>query len=141
LIIGHVLENEAPIHDVLLVQRIARAHGFQRTGRVIYERVRGIVDCHYHAQDDPVGGAFVWRSKDEPLRWSQYRVPASEDDSRRIEEIAFEELRAAILTKPSGDVPIEVARIFGVRRLASQGRERLEAVMRECGPSLEGQQP
>lgn len=140
VIIGHVLESEAPINDVLLVQRIARAHGFLRTGRVIHERVRGIVDCHYHAQVDPVGGAFVWRSKDEPLQWSQYRVPASEDDSRKIEEIAFEELRAAILTKPSGDVPIEVARIFGVRRLAFQGRERLEAAVRECGTSLDDQQ-
>jgi hypothetical protein len=59
-------------------------------------------------------------------------MSASEENARKIEVIAFEELRSAVLTKPAGDIPVEVARIFGIRRLASAGRERIEAVIKNC---------
>ncbi|MFP3631627.1 DUF3320 domain-containing protein, partial [Burkholderia sp. SIMBA_045] len=43
-LIAHVLAQEAPILDSLLVQRIARAHGFQRSGRLIRERVLDLTE-------------------------------------------------------------------------------------------------
>lgn len=135
-LIDKILENEAPIIDSQLINRVARAHGFQRTGRLIRERVLEIVDAHYYLQSDPVGGAFVWRDAEMPSRWCQYRVPASENDLRKIEEIAFEELRAAALSQPGAGVPVEIARMFGISRLAAQGRERLEAVTRQEDDSL-----
>ena len=131
-LIGHIVENEGPILDSMLVNRIARAHGLQRSGRVINERVFEITKRHFHIKTDPVGGSFVWLDKDMPDTWVKYRTPASEENARKIEEISFEELRSAFLTKPAGDVPLEVARIFGVRRLASAGRERIEAVIKNC---------
>jgi very-short-patch-repair endonuclease len=131
-LIGHIVENEGPILDSMLVNRIARAHGLQRSGRVINERVFEITKRHFHIKTDPVGGSFVWLDKDMPDTWAKYRSPASEENARKIEEIAFEELRSAVLTKPAGDVPVEVARIFGIRRLASAGRERIEAVIKNC---------
>jgi very-short-patch-repair endonuclease len=137
-LIGHIVENEGPILDSMLVNRIARAHGLQRSGRVINERVFEITKRHFHIKTDPVGGSFVWLDKDKPDTWAKYRTPASEENARKIEEIAFEELRSAVLTKPAGDVPLEVARIFGVRRLASAGRERIEAVIKTCGTTQSG---
>ena len=131
-LIGHIVENEGPILDSLLVNRIARAHGLQRSGRVINERVSEITKRHFHIKTDPIGGSFVWLDKDMPDTWAKYRTPASEENARKIEEIAFEELRSAVLTKPAGDVPVEVARMFGIRRLASAGRERIEAVIKNC---------
>lgn len=130
-LIGHVLEKEMPILDELLVNRIARAHGFQRSGRVIQERVLEIATRHYHLRRDPVGGCFVWQDPKTAETWSAYRTPVTEESARKIEEIAFEELRAAIPDIRDGDVPVEIARLFGIRRLAASGRARLEAVLLE----------
>ncbi|RUQ44363.1 DUF3320 domain-containing protein, partial [Corynebacterium pseudodiphtheriticum] len=47
-LIYHVLSHEAPILDSLLVQRIARAHGFQRSGRLIRERVLELTERYHH---------------------------------------------------------------------------------------------
>ena len=131
-LIGHIVEKEGPILDSVLVNRIARAHGLQRSGRVINERVSELTKRHFHIKTDPVGGSFVWRDKDMPEAWVTYRTSTTEENARNIDEIAFEELRSALLTKPTGNVPVEVARMFGIRRLASAGRERIEAVIKSC---------
>jgi hypothetical protein len=130
--IGHVLETEGPISDTLLVNRIARAHALQRSGRIITERVLNLAKRHFHISQDPVGGTFIWRDKEAQATWSTYRTAGAEESMRNLDEISFEEIRAAILKNSSGDVPFEVARAFGIRRLASDGRSRIEAVMRVC---------
>lgn len=129
-LIAHVLNCESPISESLLVQRISRAHGFQKSGRLIRERVLELVDRAHHLRADPIGGHFVWIDGEAPALWAQYRLPASEENSRKIEEIPFEELRAASLASKGEDLPVEIARLFGVRRLASVARERLEAVLK-----------
>ena len=61
--------------------------------------------------------------------WNQYRIPATEEHLRKIEEISFEELRAASLAIKGQDLPVEMARLFGIRRLSALNRERLQAVL------------
>ena len=129
-LIGHIVEKEGPILDSLLVKRIARAHGFQRSGSVIHERVLEIAKRYFHIKPDQVGGSFVWRDDGLPDRWVKFRIPTSEESTRKIEEIAFEELKAALPSTPVQDVPLELARTFGIRRLAASARTRLEAVIR-----------
>ncbi len=128
--IGHVLDSESPIADTLLVNRIARAHGLQRSGRIITERIMDLAKRDFHVRPDSVGGTFVWRDKEAPATWSTYRTADSEESTRKLDEISFEEIRAAVLSNSTSDVPVEVARAFGVRRLAADGRSRIEAVMR-----------
>src|SRR6185312_10433194 len=48
--IREVLEQEAPILDKVLVDRVARAHGFKRSGHLICERVLDLAERHYHFQ-------------------------------------------------------------------------------------------
>ena len=57
-------------------------------------------------------------------------LPPLKRITRKIEEIAFEELKAALPSTPVQDVPLELARTFGIRRLAAGARTRLEAVIR-----------
>jgi hypothetical protein len=128
--IGHVLDTESPISDTQLVHRIARAHGLQRSGRIISERVMDLAKRHFHVRRDPVGGTFAWRDKEAPSAWCTYRTADSEETARKLEEISFEEIRAYILKNSSVDIPLEVARAFGIRRLASDGRSRIEAVVK-----------
>ena len=131
-----VLEAEAPILDKALVDRIARAHGFRRSGRLIRDRVLALAKRRYHFQADAnhEHGVFVWISADDPLRWDIFRVPERDEDVRFIEEIPIEELAAAARTVRGEDLPIEVARIFGVLRLSAPARTRLERAVQSLGP-------
>jgi very-short-patch-repair endonuclease len=131
-----VLEAEAPILDKALVDRIARAHGFRRSGRLIRDRILVLAKRRYHFQVDsaPEHGAFVWMSADDPGRWDVFRVPEREEDIRFIEEIPIEELAAAACIARGNDLPIEVARMFRVQRLSAPARARLERAAQSLRP-------
>ena len=120
-LISHVLAAEAPIAETVLVQRIARAHGFQRAGRVIRDRVMALVQRRHLIEEEAGGGRFVWTDAVSQSTWNRARLPASDDDIRQIEEIALAELRAA----RSGHDVVEVARRFGVRWLSVSARVRI----------------
>lgn len=129
--IRRVLEQEAPILDKVLVDRVARAHGFKRSGRLIHERVLDIAERHYHLQPDPEPdhGCFIWVAVDDPGRWNTYRVPEREEDVRPIEELAPEEVLSAARAIQADDAVVEIARIFGIRRLSAAARSRLLKIM------------
>lgn len=126
--IAKVIEQEAPIRDDLLVERVARAHGIGRSGRLVRERVLSIARRSIHLQREDTGSTFAWPDEGAPDRWKNFRAPASTADIRQIEEIAREELTAALCSCGGEDRDVEVARLFGVRRLSSAARARLRAV-------------
>jgi very-short-patch-repair endonuclease len=129
--IREVLEQEAPILDKVLVDRIARAHGFKRSGRLIRERVLELAERHYHFQPDSEldHGHFVWLAADDPARWNIYRVPEQEEDIRFIEELAPEEIVAIARSIQSDDPVVDIARAFGIRRLSASAKGRLVRVL------------
>jgi len=126
-LIRRILEQEAPMLDSLLVDRVARLHGFKRSGRLIRERVLEIAERHYHFEKDSQleHGDFVWLSEDDAQRWNCYRVPSRDDDVRYIEEIALAELAAAARAEHGIDVPTQVARVFRIKRLSNNARARI----------------
>ncbi len=128
--IEHVLGSEAPIAESLLVQRIARAHGFQRSGRIIRERVMRLASRRHHVSDEQIGEPFLWPDAETANSWRACRFPATEGDIRQVEEIALQELAAAAQDcRYASDVPVEVARKFGIRRLSASARRRIEAAL------------
>jgi len=135
--IHQVLIQEAPILDKALVDRIARAHGFKKSGRRIRERILKLVERDYHCQPDPTEsnhGYFVWLAPDHVGRWKTYRVPEGDDDVRSIGEIAPEEIVAAAqmirYENPDEDSATDIARMFGIRRLSTTARSRVEKAMK-----------
>lgn len=129
-IIEEVLRQEAPILDAVLVQRVARAHGFQRSGRLIRDRVMELAEQHHHVKQADFEEVFIWHAEDDVKAWSTYRVPASASDMRSIEEIAPEELRIAASITDAADRALEVARLLGVKRLTGAARQRIEGILR-----------
>jgi hypothetical protein len=117
---------EAPIAADLLVQRIARAHDFKRSGRLIRERVLALVDDHFHLGEDLIGGDFVWLSEEVPDLTIPIRTPKSGETARNIEEIPCEEILEAAIHAGAECSAVQIARIFGIRRLASPGKERID---------------
>ncbi len=125
-IIAHVLISEAPMAQDALVQRVARAHGFQRAGRLIRDRVMQLAGTRHHVRQDSDGVSFVWLNADTGTLGVAARFPAGEEHVRQIEDISFAELRTA----GSAD-PVEIARRFGVRRLTASARARIEAALNQ----------
>ncbi len=126
---AYIVKVEAPLRDDLLVERVARAHGFARSGRAIRERVLTLKGRRFLRYKDAVGGMFVWPDSASRKLWSTFRVPATEDDFRPIEDICSEELRAGAAGLSVEDVPWELSRLLGIRRLSAAARQRIEAAL------------
>ncbi|UUL82339.1 DUF3320 domain-containing protein [Sphingomonas qomolangmaensis] len=133
-LIRTIVEREAPIAESLLVQRIARAHGFQRSGRVIRDRVMAAAQRDFDVAREAGGSVFVWRSAEQRRGWRSARAPAGANDIRQIEDIAIEELGFAGTALD----PSDVARFFGVRRLSAAARARIN-LARQAGRAGRGE--
>ena len=127
-----IIETESPLRTDILAQRLARAHGWLRTGGRIRERI----DLHLRDLDRTVesSGEFIWK-KGAVSDILPYRQPASEEARRSIGDIPLAELTAVVLDNPDlldePDPSRELARLLGVERLAAVSRARLdEAIAR-----------
>lgn len=127
-----VIEVESPLRSDVLAQRIARAHGWLRTGGRIRERI----DLHLRGLDTTreSSGAFLWR-KGAVSEIAPYRKAANEDARRPIADIPLAELASVVLDHPDlfeqPDPARDLARLLGVERLAAVSRSRLdEAIAR-----------
>jgi hypothetical protein len=133
--IAAVIETESPLRTDILCQRIARAHGWLRTGGKIRERIEmHLRDCDRTQESS---GEFIWLAGDlAGIR--PYRAPANEDARRAIPDIPLAELAAVVRANPAlleePDPARELARLLGVERLAAGSRARLEeAIARARG--------
>lgn len=124
--IARVIEAEAPIRDDLLVDRIARAHGFRRSGRVIRDRVMTLARAAAHVAQEDRGATFVWPDLASVAAWDRARYPAASGDVRDLGDIALPELTAVLRACVDEDRVTEAARALGVRRLSAAGRYRLQ---------------
>lgn len=128
-LIRRVVEVEAPLRLEGLVNRIARAHGFQQSGRLIRERVEEVAKGLFPVLPDPDGLLFVWPDWAAVETWSRARLPDGEGNIRFIDDIPYAEL-AALSRQVSGrDSALEIARRFGIRRVSAAARARLEAAI------------
>ena len=91
--IDHVIDSEGPIHQDVLVRRVARHHGFRRSGRQIRERVIEIAKQRRGRSTENVG-LFFWRKGTVKDRIAPARHTGRDDEMRKIEYICREELRA-----------------------------------------------
>lgn len=124
-----VVGGEGPLRMDALVNRIARAHGFKQSGRLIRERVELVANALFPAVADPDGLVFVWPDWATVETWSRARVPASEADIRFIDDIPHAELSTLARRVSTTDPVVEIARQFGVRRVSAAARARIEAAV------------
>jgi len=136
-LIAKIVRQESPVKDDVLVERIARAHGFLRSGNRIRERILSLAQSAHYLLTEEGGPTFVWSNADTAGSWSLARYPAASNDCRSIEDIALVELAAAFPTVDPGSYVTQVARNFGVKRLSVQARSRLERASAARNPMLE----
>ncbi|WP_029355310.1 DUF3320 domain-containing protein [Bosea sp. 117] len=127
-----IIDCEAPLREDLLLQKIARAHGWLRTGGRIRERIMLHLKNVDRTQES--SGVFLWK-RGTVAEIIAYRAPSDSEARRQIAEIPLAELAQIVMQNRHfldwDDPPLAFARLLGVERLAASSRERLaEAVAR-----------
>jgi hypothetical protein len=133
--IAHVIEIEGPVRDSVLARRIARAHGWQRTGPRIQERVDALAAKAYRTTQEDVG-VFYWpngRDPDVPVPFRR----AMEESARAVDEICMPELVALAREVLAGgrrgeEAVVAMGRELDMRRLGAASRGRVEGVIRKA---------
>ncbi|MEB0137864.1 MULTISPECIES: DUF3320 domain-containing protein [unclassified Undibacterium] len=135
--IKDVVAVEGPIKDEVLSRRIARAHGWQRTGARIHERVTSLAAHHLHSTQEETD-VFFWHST-EQKNTIVFRRPDM-DVTRSVDEIALPELVALAHELSSSemtgeDTVLAMAREIGLSKLRATSRLRLEVACLEAQQS------
>jgi very-short-patch-repair endonuclease len=126
--VQQIVEADGPVRDTVLARRVARAHGWQRTGTRILERVSSIAhSCSKFTEEDV--GVFFWSSDRGP------EVPVllrgESGLGRNVDEICMAELAtlAKLVTAEGrgGDAAvIAMAKRLGMHHVRAASRGRLE---------------
>lgn len=127
-----VMEAEAPVRNDVLAQRVARAHGWLRTGARIREQIA--LHLRKLEQTSETTGTFLWKP-DTVTQRIPFRRPLSPDHRRSLADISIAELTDFILAYPDAldedDPPLVYARLMQVERLTAPSRDRIaEAIAR-----------
>lgn len=133
-----IIEHEAPLREDVLAQRIARAHGWLRTGARIRDQIALHLRRLERTQENP--GVFLWKPGTISSR-IQFRQPQIETYRRPLSEICLAELIDFVLSHPAAldesDAPLVYARLLKLERLAASSRERIEeAIARASALSI-----
>lgn len=129
--IERLVGGGGPIRDTVLARRIARAHGWQRTGARIQERVSSIARACLRFTEEDVG-VFFWPHDRDPSA----PVPFSDDleAGRNVDEICMAELvslaGAVVADGKSGDgAVVGMAKRLGMHHVRTTSRGRLEKAL------------
>lgn len=125
-----IVTCEGPVLDTVLARRIARAHGFQRTGSRIQERIEKVAQQLFKATEE-TGGTFYWPREVEPCEEIPFRRPADDDSARSVEEICTAELLSLarwVLHRGLSEQEsvVAMAHELGMQRLREASRIRIE---------------
>lgn len=130
--IEHVTRVEGPVLDAVLARRIARAHGWQRTGVKITERVTARAARMCPSSYEAGVGTFFWSPDGSVGEVSTFRR-AGRGISREPEEICMAELKVLARVIGNGRQAVDpefgvgqMGKELGLTRLGASRRQRLE---------------
>lgn len=128
--IAHVIHQEGPVLDNILAQRIARAHGWVRTGARILARVSDIAGRDHRITLE-TEGTFYWPSHYETDGQVRFRRPSDGESFRSVDEISLSELESLARHlinsgTPSNALLQSMAKEIGLQKVSAQSRTRLE---------------
>jgi len=131
-IVHHVTDAEGPVYQADVVTRIARAHGFQRNGGRIEERVLAAIGPEIPATTEDDGKVVYWPQGREPAPLVPFR--RAELHVRGLASIPLAEL-AGLAKEPlapgrhDAAVMERMREHFGLGKLRESTRRRLAAAI------------
>lgn len=131
-----LIDESGPITYRHLSERVARAHGFQRTGSRIRKRVWAAVSKERKPAKGPNGENIFWPDGMPPTRQMPFRGLAVGSDERTWRQVPHPEklgLAAEIIaTTSSGDKIEKMARRIGLGRITQRVRDELNELLHEA---------
>lgn len=130
--VASVIATEAPIYEDILVERIARAHGFQRSGSTIYQAVSRKIGRE-HAKTDEGGRIVIWANSVSAMKPVPYREGPGAVRSHLdvpIAELAGLALPYVKLRMSEEETVRKLADFFDLGRLRESARSRFEAAVK-----------
>ena len=133
--VEYVTAVEGPVLDSVLARRIARAHGWQRTGARIQERVNTVARSVLQTTSEDVG-TFFWAANQRTDAPVAFR--GGSEDGRSVDEICMAELvslaKDVAASGSTGDAAvIAMARKLRLQRVGAAGRGRFERALADAG--------
>jgi very-short-patch-repair endonuclease len=127
-LIARELSNHGPLRRDRLIQRVARAHGFQRAGREIQERIEAAIPSELKRTKDS-SGTFIWPLDHDPAAARAFEV--INGVVRDPTEVPIEQLRVLALECGAGmqedaEVLIAMRNVCGLQKMGTTVRARLE---------------
>lgn len=132
------LKQEAPIYEDVLVVRIARAHGFQRSGDRIQNAVSKVLGKRYRKTHED-GRAVIWADNSPEGRLVSYRESQPEVRSHAdtpIAELASLALPFIRVRLSDEDILYRIASHFQLGRLREPTRVRFQTAVDVARQSL-----
>jgi very-short-patch-repair endonuclease len=129
--VDHVVEIEGPIYFDVLVDRIARAHGFQRSGDAVQSIVGGALGRYRFATTKDDEREVIW-PKDAPGgKMTRYRGAGGREhgDIPLAELTGLVEILRSRGLEDEDEIVRGLQDHFGLGRLAASTRERFEAAV------------
>jgi hypothetical protein len=129
--VDHVVEIEGPIYLDVLVDRIARAHGFMRSGETVQKIVASSLGRNRFPTSKEGERQVIWPQNATARDCAQYRGAGGRDHI----DIPLPELAGLVgMLRSTGleedeDIIRGMQEHFGLGRLAASTRERFEAAV------------
>lgn len=128
-----LIDRYGPITFDHLCEKIARAHGFQRTGKLIRDQIwKAISRTRTHTKSADHRITF-WPNDVDPSETSTYRGLKISGEERRWHDVPYSEklaLAQNVLKKSEGNDQVDIfCREIGIARLTKTTRTELEALL------------
>ncbi|MGB7214997.1 MAG: DUF3320 domain-containing protein, partial [Gammaproteobacteria bacterium] len=127
-----IIDGEGPITFKCLTDRIARAHGFQRTGRQISRTVWAACRRLRRYASTPDGHKVFWPEGTEPAEHFVFRGLTVNGERREWREVPYPEklwLVRKVLEQGPDDPARAVAQLIGLGRISTNFRNEIAALV------------
>lgn len=126
--IQQVIDQEGPIHELLLVHRIARHHGFQRSGNQIKDRIIQHAKKLRRTTKDSTG-IFYWPDSSVGQTLKYARTNGRSETERKPELISIEEIRNIADALGEGAGVSEICQALGIARIGPNVKKKFEEAL------------
>jgi hypothetical protein len=129
--IDHVIEIEGPIYFDVLIDRIARAHSFQRWGETVLRIIRAALGRGRFPATRDGDREIIWPQNTAPGAKSPYRGAGGREhgDVPMPELAGLADFLRTLGLEESEDLIRGMQEHFGLGRLAISTRQRFEAAI------------
>ena len=128
-----IIDNLGPITFRHLCEKIARFHGFQRTGSQIRKTVWAAIHKDRKPEKGPKGENIFWPKDKQPANLIPFRGMKVSGEERSWKQVPYPEklgLAHLVVTNRGRQNPVEaMAQKIGLRQLRQKTREELEELL------------